>query len=203
MTARRIIGPSVLAAIALISALSALSFAQQGKDRPVAPPANQPASPVPQAPIQQPQQLSETLAEIEQLRRLMGPVSARLKDLSPGTQEQLDKAFRNKVIELSQPNKTKQPQLPTLQPKPSTPPIVRPISGQVAYPGRPQWVENHQSHQHWDVLRNTARQLENMAADLEEHDLYEQADRLRDQAGDFWRMARAPSPKRAPSPRRR
>ena len=40
------------------------------------------------------------------------------------------------------------------------------------------------------MLRHAARQLEQMAAELEQQELYEQADRLRAQANDFWHQAR-------------
>jgi hypothetical protein len=41
-----------------------------------------------------------------------------------------------------------------------------------------------------DLLRSTARRLEDLAADLEAANLYEQADQIREQAGKFWLKAR-------------
>lgn len=144
------------------------------------------------APTQQPLPANvnpSVMTEINSIRQMMGGgVAEQLKGILPdpelGLQLEADfeKALRQQASQLnpglatpgpSNPNRVRS--LNSGGPPPQSPPVASQV---------PKLIHHHHR------LRAAARQLELIAADLEDGELYQEADSLREQARAFWLKSR-------------
>lgn len=135
----------------------------------------------------QKQDAEGAVQEIDRLRRNMGSsVSGRLDGIPGLSKKDAESQFRNALQKLAIDRADQElSQGPTrVMPMPSNQ-IVRPHP---SHPG--DQAKTFRRDPQAITLRRVARQLEDMAAELEEAGLFDRADHLRHQAMEFWHQAR-------------
>ena len=164
------------------------------------PQANQ-ALPAPTRPIESQERV---FGEIENIRnQLGGGVAKHLFD-SKERQEQANQEFRNEIRRLGSSGvfQATYQEPSRVAPMPARPgisstPLQSSPEQLLRYrPPQPASLSGGQSNSRMnvDLLRDSARQLEQIAAELEFAEMYSDADRIRGQAQDFWMRARGAGP---------